>query len=257
MAAADFSGSDLCVICSRNGQLLCCGTDGCPLAIHESCLGFTPSSDNRGQFRCSFCAYSLAISNYKKAKERASVMWKQLSAFLHEVPENSSIGHSKRSSQDGLRNLRRRKGNQTNNGKDVNEGNDSQLHNGKDGVQVEAVPAHCVSNHPTSEQDPGAVLSVSRTQSCPSVRVPERQQDPDLSEPPCFGNNPSREKKDVVLEETGQAKGVTEKEVPEKILDHKLVMPIRAIPTGVRASTNENDKAMSPNHSLILRKRKR
>ncbi|CAL1385058.1 unnamed protein product [Linum trigynum] len=207
------------------------------------------------------------FSDYKKAKERASVTWKQLSAFLHEVPENLSIENSKRSSEDGTRNLRKRKGNQTNNGKDVNEGNDNQFQNGKGSVQVEAVPAHCVSNHPTSEQDPGAVLSVSRstseseingrTQSCPSVRVPERHQDLDLLGPPCLGNNPSREKKDVVSGEPGLAKRVTKKDVPEKILEHKPVMPIRAVPMGGRASTNENDKAMSPNHSLILKKRKR
>ncbi|CAI0377069.1 unnamed protein product [Linum tenue] len=267
MAAADFSGLNLCLKCSKNGQLLCCGTDGCPLAIHESCLGFTPSSDNGGQFCCPFCAYSLAISDYKKAKERASVMLKQLSAFLHEGPENPSIEHSKSSSEDGIRNPGKREGNQANNGEDVDQGNDYQFQNRTDSVQLESVPAHCVSNHPTSEQDPVDSLCVSRgiseseikgtTQACPSVKVPDRKQDLDLPEPPCRGNNISREKKDVNSEESGQAKGLTEKEVPKKILEHKLVMPIRAVPMGRRASKNENDKTMSPNQSLILRKRKR
>ncbi|CAN1125206.1 hypothetical protein LINPERPRIM_LOCUS31543, partial [Linum perenne] len=43
--AGDWSGSNLCVICGKNGQLLVCGTDGCSSVVHESCLGSTPSFD--------------------------------------------------------------------------------------------------------------------------------------------------------------------------------------------------------------------
>ncbi|XWS25971.1 hypothetical protein CRYUN_Cryun27aG0113400 [Craigia yunnanensis] len=71
-----------CVKCNRNGQVLLCSSSGCPLVVHESCLLSAARFDDKGNFYCPFCAYSLYISKYLEAKEKTSLARKELPAFL-------------------------------------------------------------------------------------------------------------------------------------------------------------------------------
>ncbi|CAN0909934.1 hypothetical protein LINGRAHAP2_LOCUS26036 [Linum grandiflorum] len=277
LAAADQSGSNLCVICGKNGQLLLCDTDGCTFAIHGSCLGVTPSFDSGGQFCCPVCAHSLAISYYEKMKERVAVTLKQLSSFLHGGSENPSLEHSKRSDAEEngkpeptggvasvaevnrTENLSNKEGNQRNSGGDVDEGDDYQFENGAGRLQHFPVAAHGINDKPNSEKDVADTACNSRdsgeretertTLVCPAVRVPERRQDQDISDPSRLG--------DKVSEEQDQAEGETTKKVPDKIDVHQQVIPIPAVPIGVVASDERHDQTTSSNNSLRSRKRER
>jgi hypothetical protein len=53
-AAAPDPNSDVCVICHRGGQLICC--DGCPGAYHMACCGETRGSLPPGDYFCPECA---------------------------------------------------------------------------------------------------------------------------------------------------------------------------------------------------------
>ncbi|XP_002526722.2 uncharacterized protein LOC8278948 isoform X1 [Ricinus communis] len=82
---------NLCVQCSKDGQLLVCNAVGCPFVVHEKCLGCSPKFDEKGNFYCPFCAYSYAISKYLEAKKTATLARKELSAFIHKRPERSHL----------------------------------------------------------------------------------------------------------------------------------------------------------------------
>lgn len=73
---------NLCMKCNKGGELLICDANTCPLAFHESCLRCSASFDDQGKFYCPFCAYSRAISEYAKAKEKVSLARKELSMFI-------------------------------------------------------------------------------------------------------------------------------------------------------------------------------
>ncbi|GMH20135.1 hypothetical protein Nepgr_021976 [Nepenthes gracilis] len=82
LTATDWTEKNLCMKCNKGGEVLICAASGCPLVIHERCLGFSSSFDYRGDFKCPFCAYSQAISDYVDAKRKASLTRKQLSLFI-------------------------------------------------------------------------------------------------------------------------------------------------------------------------------
>ncbi|CAN1255484.1 hypothetical protein LINPERPRIM_LOCUS9003 [Linum perenne] len=254
--AGDWSGSNLCVICGKNGQLLVCGTDGCSSVVHESCLGSTPSFDSTGQFCCPYCADSIATSYYKKMKERMAVTLKHLSAFLSVGSENPSLEGTGRSDRNG------NEGNRTISGRDVDEGNDYQFENGAafeneaGRLQHVTVAAHSINEKPTSEKDSGEMQIERITVVCPSVRVPERKQDQDLPVPPCLGDSILGEKTDIVSEEQDLTEGVTKEKVPDKIFVHQ-VMPISAVPMGGGASDKGHNQPASSNNSVGSRKRER
>ncbi|CAN1173035.1 hypothetical protein LINPERHAP2_LOCUS30423 [Linum perenne] len=252
--AGDWSGSNLCVICGKNGQLLVCGRDGCSSVVHESCLGSTPSFDSTGQFCCPYCADSIATSYYKKMKERMAVTLKHLSAFLSVGSENPSLEGTGRSDRNGNgkpdrfgdvgpfdENLGMKEGNQTISGRDVDEGNDYQFENGAGRLQHLPVASHGINDKPISEQEPADAACSSRssgerqtertTHVCPSVRVPDREQDQDLSDPSHLGDNLLGEKKDIVSEAQDQTEGAITKNVLGEIGVQKQVMSISTVPT--------------------------
>ncbi|CAN1255485.1 hypothetical protein LINPERPRIM_LOCUS9003 [Linum perenne] len=255
--AGDWSGSNLCVICGKNGQLLVCGTDGCSSVVHESCLGSTPSFDSTGQFCCPYCADSIATSYYKKMKERMAVTLKHLSAFLSVGSENPSLEGTGRSDRNG-------------NGKPDRFGDvgpfDENLgmKNEAGRLQHVTVAAHSINEKPTSEKDDAICnlrdsgeMQIERiTVVCPSVRVPERKQDQDLPVPPCLGDSILGEKTDIVSEEQDLTEGVTKEKVPDKIFVHQ-VMPISAVPMGGGASDKGHNQPASSNNSVGSRKRER
>ncbi|XVE75643.1 hypothetical protein DITRI_Ditri12bG0109600 [Diplodiscus trichospermus] len=73
---------NFCVKCNQNGQVLVCSSSGCPLVVHESCLDSAARFDDKGNFYCPFCAYSLSISEYLEAKDKTSLARKELGAFM-------------------------------------------------------------------------------------------------------------------------------------------------------------------------------
>ncbi|XP_050225371.1 uncharacterized protein LOC126674887 [Mercurialis annua] len=82
---------DLCLKCSKDGQLLICNAANCPFAVHDKCLGCSPKFDEKGNFYCPFCGYSYSISKYHEAKEKTSLARKELAAFIREHPKRSRI----------------------------------------------------------------------------------------------------------------------------------------------------------------------
>ncbi|KAJ7972239.1 putative RING/FYVE/PHD zinc finger superfamily protein [Quillaja saponaria] len=81
-SGAEWTDQNLCMKCNTGGQLLVCSKTTCPLVVHEICLGTSGTFDANGNFYCPFCAYSLAISDYLEAKEKASLARKELATFI-------------------------------------------------------------------------------------------------------------------------------------------------------------------------------
>lgn len=77
-----WSEEELCVKCNKeDGELLACSVSMCPLVVHDKCLNSPPSFDG-GNFYCPYCAYRLAVSDYRKAKKKAASARKKLAAFM-------------------------------------------------------------------------------------------------------------------------------------------------------------------------------
>ncbi|XP_021893308.1 uncharacterized protein LOC110811202 isoform X1 [Carica papaya] len=74
---------NLCVKCNEDGHLLVCTISTCPFMVHETCLGSSAILGDNETFLCPFCAYSVAVSKYLKAKKEASLARKALVAFLN------------------------------------------------------------------------------------------------------------------------------------------------------------------------------
>ncbi|GLT37392.1 hypothetical protein SLA2020_117100 [Shorea laevis] len=92
LGTADLSMQNLYVKCNKDGQMLLCSTSGCPLLVHESCLGSQARFDDNGNFHCPFCVYSLSISEYLEARKKDRLARKKLSAFIH-VFDHCSMKH--------------------------------------------------------------------------------------------------------------------------------------------------------------------
>ncbi|KAL4325983.1 hypothetical protein GQ457_11G019650 [Hibiscus cannabinus] len=71
-----------CVKCNQNGQVLVCSSSDCPVMVHESCLGSTAGFDDKGNFLCPFCDYSLLFSKCLEGKDRISLASKNLTALM-------------------------------------------------------------------------------------------------------------------------------------------------------------------------------
>ncbi|KAL6554727.1 hypothetical protein OROHE_007466 [Orobanche hederae] len=82
LATTDWRGLNLCVKCNLGGKLLGCGSDSCPLVIHQRCLGLDEFFDVTVEFYCPFCAYSRAISNYMDIKKKSALARKDLATFI-------------------------------------------------------------------------------------------------------------------------------------------------------------------------------
>lgn len=109
--ADDWSELNLCVKCSKGENVIVCCSNSCPVAIHENCLVSVASFDKDGKFYCPFCAYSQAVSEYQKAKKKASAARNSLAKFIFagaekvtEKEPSRSYGTSKMNSKqvDGL-----------------------------------------------------------------------------------------------------------------------------------------------------------
>ncbi|CAA0836041.1 RING/FYVE/PHD zinc finger superfamily protein [Striga hermonthica] len=96
LATIDWRGLNLCVKCNLGGKLLVCGSDSCPLVIHQSCLGSDADSDTTGEFYCPFCAYSRAISKYMEIKKRTALARKDLATFFCLGTQKGSEKQSRR-----------------------------------------------------------------------------------------------------------------------------------------------------------------
>ncbi|CAA3016073.1 uncharacterized protein LOC111399532 [Olea europaea subsp. europaea] len=82
LAMTDLREINLCTTCKKGGTLLVCSYNSCPLMVHEGCLGSAPTFDAGGKFYCPFCAYSRAISEFNKVKDKASMARKDLATFF-------------------------------------------------------------------------------------------------------------------------------------------------------------------------------
>ncbi|PQQ01179.1 uncharacterized protein Pyn_18680 [Prunus yedoensis var. nudiflora] len=74
--------------CNEGGQLLICSTSDCPLVYHEKCLGSEFICYKKGNFYCPFCSHSRALKEYLEAKKKASLLRKDLDAFMRNVLEH-------------------------------------------------------------------------------------------------------------------------------------------------------------------------
>lgn len=77
------SEKDFCIKCDRGGKVLSCSDSGCPIAVHEKCLGFTAKFDNAGNFYCPYCSYRRATEECRRAREKALLRKKALSCFMN------------------------------------------------------------------------------------------------------------------------------------------------------------------------------
>ncbi|KAK8543453.1 hypothetical protein V6N13_136035 [Hibiscus sabdariffa] len=78
---ASCTQQNLCVKCNQNGQVLVCSSSDCPVMVHESCLG-SARFDDKGNFLCPFCDYSLLFSKCLEGKDRISLASKNLTALM-------------------------------------------------------------------------------------------------------------------------------------------------------------------------------
>lgn len=83
LSIAGWTEQNLCMKCNKDGQLLVCSSSGCPLVVHEKCLGCPVGFDDMGNFYCPFCAYSRAVSQYLDSKKKASLAKKDLASFIN------------------------------------------------------------------------------------------------------------------------------------------------------------------------------
>ncbi|KAL4031542.1 hypothetical protein IC575_009827 [Cucumis melo] len=89
---ADRTELTVCVKCNEGGQLLSCNCGDCPLVVHAKCLGSLAAMNDESDFRCPFCLYSFAISEYLEAKKHAALAKKNVTSFFRSALEHHSIG---------------------------------------------------------------------------------------------------------------------------------------------------------------------
>ncbi|KAE8651151.1 hypothetical protein Csa_000883 [Cucumis sativus] len=89
---ADRTDLTVCVKCNEGGQLLSCNIGDCPLVVHAKCLGSLAAMNDEGDFRCPFCLYSFAISEYLEAKKHAALAKKNVTSFFRSDLVHHSIG---------------------------------------------------------------------------------------------------------------------------------------------------------------------
>lgn len=78
----DSLARETCIGCNgRDGQVLVCSQRGCPVAIHEKCMGCKPVFDE-GNFYCPYCTYKRALVLTQKLKRKAMEAKKALSDFI-------------------------------------------------------------------------------------------------------------------------------------------------------------------------------
>lgn len=71
-----------CIKCNRSGKLLVCSEKGCPIAVHEKCMGCWARFDGMGNFYCPYCSYKRALAESSRARQKAMLAKKALSIFI-------------------------------------------------------------------------------------------------------------------------------------------------------------------------------
>ncbi|XP_023741717.1 uncharacterized protein LOC111889798 [Lactuca sativa] len=91
----DFTEKELCVLCERGGKLLVCNDNGCPISVHEDCMGCSPRFNETGNFCCPYCVYRRLTTETCQLRDKAMLAKKALSSFLGEnVAQNQSKSFS-------------------------------------------------------------------------------------------------------------------------------------------------------------------
>ncbi|WRX33946.1 hypothetical protein QQP08_026433 [Theobroma cacao] len=108
LGAADWIEQNLCFKCTKSGRVLVCSSNDCPIVVHESCFGTPARFDDKGNFRCPYCAYSVSISQYLEAKGKVTLAREELCAFMELfakiLPEEQRKrhGHPRLNGDEGL-----------------------------------------------------------------------------------------------------------------------------------------------------------
>ncbi|KAK1391832.1 hypothetical protein POM88_010888 [Heracleum sosnowskyi] len=77
-----FRWMDVCIKCDTGGKLLTCHDNGCPVVVHEDCLGSEAHFDDMANFCCPFCVYKRAVQDFTRAERKAVLAEKTLSKYL-------------------------------------------------------------------------------------------------------------------------------------------------------------------------------
>lgn len=77
-----FHWMDVCVKCDKGGKLLTCHENGCPVVVHDDCLGYEAHYDEMENFYCPYCVYKRAIEEFTQAERKAVLAEKTLSKYL-------------------------------------------------------------------------------------------------------------------------------------------------------------------------------
>ncbi|CAI9303908.1 unnamed protein product [Lactuca saligna] len=78
----DFTEKEVCVLCERGGKLLVCNDNGCPISVHEDCMGCSPRFNETGNFCCPYCVYRRLTTETCQLRDKAMLAKKALSSFL-------------------------------------------------------------------------------------------------------------------------------------------------------------------------------
>ncbi|XP_012086105.1 uncharacterized protein LOC105645185 isoform X2 [Jatropha curcas] len=239
----NWTEQNLCVKCSEGGQLLVCNAVGCPLVVHEKCLGSSPRFDENGEFYCPFCAYSLAISKYLQAKKNASLARKELGAFIcrrtrrsrsngqNNLEQNEDRCHLYMVHESG--NLAEKESDQTNNEGHANRLNDQLKKRQGDGKPMEPIiscpDVNLLDGEEEPDVTPGEKERKELVPECLHVRETDRQ-DQICADPNSNVDNQMSKNKEVVISlNKTQTNGGIQREVLEQQNSDLVEKPVGAI----------------------------
>lgn len=100
-ADMDWTETEVCIKCDNGGNLLFCSDSNCPLAVHEECMHCSAQFDSLGNFYCPYCSHKRAMLETRKAREKAMLAKKALSAFLDEGMKQT-VGDTKADNRNRL-----------------------------------------------------------------------------------------------------------------------------------------------------------
>ncbi|KAM1408455.1 hypothetical protein ACFX2I_008973 [Malus domestica] len=75
---------NLCKKPNEGGPLIC-NTGNCSVVVHENWLSSSAILYKNDNFKCPFCSYTLDLTEYLDSKKRASMLKKDLDAFIHSL----------------------------------------------------------------------------------------------------------------------------------------------------------------------------
>ncbi|KAK2995771.1 hypothetical protein RJ640_010747 [Escallonia rubra] len=256
---------NLCMKCNKDGSLLACSSDACPLVVHESCLDSAATYDVKGNFFCPFCAYSRAIVDYLDFKKMASLARKDLATFISLGAENRPKKFSKRfhESENRRRGKNLAKNDETNSEENcLNKDNSNQCGADKKNSKQAEPSLSCFNDPPCTEI--GATVSdgnrcalkedrrkeQKRGEGCGSPSGPEEQQNAVHN---CEADNST-------CRDTEKVHG-SEKHAETEIQQHRsglLHRPACSPSTDAEGSSEEeNDKSITSKYSIRFRKQER